>query len=331
MKNFSHRSFPRYGLSSLLIFAFVSSTALSASDYTLVWSDEFDYSGLPDAAHWNYDVGGGGWGNNELQYYTEARLENARVNGGNLIIEAREEDFGGRSYTSARLLTKDKLDWTYGRFEARIQVPAGVGLWPAFWMLGTDITTVGWPACGEIDIMEFVGREPKEILGTIHGSGYSGGNGFTGSYTFAEDVSDHFHNFAIEWEPEVIRWYVDDILFHTATPEDIVGSGRVPNEWAFDHPQFIIMNVAIGGNLGGDVSPDLEFPVQMLVDYVRVYQQIDYGMFSEFPKTGEWIDTGSFLGMAYLAYYPWVYLAVPDTWVYASSSGSQGGWLYWLR
>ncbi len=239
----------------------------AVADYTLVWSDEFNYTGLPDPVNWNYDVGGWGWGNQELQYYQEADLDNTRVEGGNLIIELRKETVGSNNYTSGRLLTKGKWDWTYGRFEARIKAPDGkAGLWPAFWMLGSDIDAVGWPQCGEIDVMEYVSRLPNEIFGTIHGPGYSGGASYGNIYDFGAPVSNEYHVYAVEWKPDEIRWYVDDVLYHIAVPDDVA-----PNPWVYDHSHFLILNLALGGNFGGGLSPSLTFPQRMLVDYVRVY------------------------------------------------------------
>ena len=305
-----------------------------SSPYKLVWSDEFDYTGLPDPAKWGYDVGGWGWGNNELQYYTANRLENARVEGGHLIIEVHKEpnyNGTGNDYTSARLLTKDKHDWQYGRFEARIKLPEGpAGLWPAFWMLGSNFTSVGWPRCGEIDIMEYVSKVPNRVWGTIHGQGYSGGAGYGGHYDFPGPVATEFHEFAVEWEPGMIRWYVDGIFFHSATPEDIAGTSRVPNEWYFDHPFFMILNVAVGGNWGGPLDPGLTFPVRMEVDYVRVYEK-DYGMFDGYPLTGDWADTGDFMGWVNLAAYPWVYIEKLGAYAYAAPSTAPEGWIYILR
>jgi beta-glucanase (GH16 family) len=250
----------------------VSSHSVSG-DYQLVWSDEFDQAEgtAPNPDYWGYNLGGGGWGNGESQYYTN-RLENARIEGGNLIIEMRHEpNYSGTGYnfTSARLLTQNKLDWQYGRIEARIQVPAGgSGLWPAFWMLGSNISSVGWPRCGEIDIMEYISRRPNEIFGTIHGPGYAGGASFGKTITFGEPVANDYHTYAVEWERDVIRWYLNGELYHQATPQDVA-----PNDWVFNDPQFIILNMAIGGNFGGSIDlPNLTFPAQLKVDYVRVYQ-----------------------------------------------------------
>lgn len=246
---------------------------LGYSDYELVWSDEFNQADgtAPNPDYWNYNLGGGGWGNNESQYYTN-RLENARIEGGNLVIEMRHEpnyNATGYDFTSARLLTQNKLEWTYGRIEARIQLPTGgSGLWPAFWMLGSNISTVGWPQCGEIDIMEYISRLPNEIFGTLHGPGYAGGASFGNTVLFDNPVAGEFNTYAVEWEPNVIRWYMNGNMYHQATPQDVA-----PNAWVFSDNQFIILNMAIGGNLGGFIDmPNLTFPAQMLVDYVRVYQ-----------------------------------------------------------
>ena len=252
--------------------------------WDLVWSDEFnDPAGTPpDPASWTHEIGDGtvngnpGWGNAELQYYTDA-TENAATDGqGNLVITTREADgsyqcyYGACEYSSARLISKQKAEFAYGRIEARIQVPQGAGLWPAFWSLGTDFDRVGWPQTGEIDFMEFVGRLPNEIFGTIHGPGYSGGASYGNKYDFGEPVYNDFHLFTIEWEPDLIQWYVDGMLYHSATPADID-----PNQWVFNDPVFLLMNVAVGGNFGGPVGPDTNFPQTMAVDYVRVYQGPD--------------------------------------------------------
>lgn len=254
------------------------------SGWGMVWSDEFnDPAGTPpNPAHWSYEIGDGtanripGWGNSELQYYTSSTENSATDGDGNLVITAKEADgslecyYGQCEYTSARLISQYKAEFAYGRIESRIQVPQGAGLWPAFWSLGTDIGQVGWPQTGEIDFMEFVGRLPNEVFGTIHGPGYSGGQSFGNIYDFGAPVYTDFHTFAIEWEPDVIKWYVDDILYHTATPADVA-----PNQWVFNDPVFLLLNVAIGGNFGGPVGADTTFPQEMVVDYVRVYQGPD--------------------------------------------------------
>lgn len=247
----------------------LSALGQTSGNWQLVWSDEFSQANgsAPNSDNWNYDIGGGGWGNQEIQYYTDS-TNNAREENGMLVIEAREENFGGRNHTSARLKTQGKHSWQYGKFEARVKVPSGSGLWPAVWMLGTDIGSVGWPQCGEIDIMEFVGREPYEVFGTIHGPGYAGGNAVGQIITRTEPISDDFHIFSVEWDDEEIRWYFDGEHYFTADPTDVFG-----NEWVYDHEFFIIMNLAIGGTFGGNLDPNVNFPKQMLVDYIRVYAQ----------------------------------------------------------
>ena len=247
--------------------------AQSLPGRTLLWSDEFSQpdGSAPDSSKWAYDTGGNGWGNNEIQYYTN-RTENSRIEGGNLVIEARAENFGGKQHTSARLLTKNKASWTFGRIEARIKVPRGQGIWPAFWMLGTDIDTVGWPVCGEIDIMENIGREPSIVHGTVHGPGYSGGDGITGDFTLPGAVlADDFHIFAIEWEENRIRWFIDGQQYHEVTPASLPGGAP----WVFNTPQFLLLNVAVGGNWPGYPDGTTVFPQRMLVDYVRVYSALN--------------------------------------------------------
>lgn len=233
----------------------------------LVMQDEFDTDGAPNSALWDNNIGTGvdGWGNNELQYYTD-REENVEVQNGFLIITAKEESFEGSSYTSARLLTKDLFEQTYGRFEARIRLPYGQGIWPAFWLLGADDEEV-WPQIGEIDIMEYRGQEPTRIIGSVHGPGYSGGEAISKSYTLENDRFDTgFHVFGIEWGPDYINFYVDDVLYNQITPDDVTG------EWVFDQPFYILMNVAVGGSFVGSPNAETIFPQTMLVDYVRVYK-----------------------------------------------------------
>lgn len=241
-----------------------SATQPASARWRLVWSDEFNGAVL-DTTKWTYDVGGTGWGNNEDEFYTK-ELTNVRVEDGNLVIEAKEQSYYLHDYTSGRIKTQGLASWTYGRIEARIKIPIGQGVWPAFWMLGEDITTNAWPRCGEIDIMENIGSEPNTIYATLHGPGYSGGNGIGHSFKLDRIVSDDFHVFAVDWLPGEIHWYVDDVLYKTIT------KGDVPGQWVYDHPFFIILNVAVGGNWPGDPNPATAFPQQMLVDYVRVYQ-----------------------------------------------------------
>ena len=253
------------------------------SDWKLVWSDEFNSRAgtAPNSSIWGREVGDGtvngipGWGNSELEYYTDGTDNVATDGQGNLQITVREADgslicyYGPCEYTSARLLTKNRFEVAYGRIEARIKVPEGAGLWPAFWMLGTDIDQVSWPQTGEIDIMEFVGRVPNEVFGTLHGPGYSGGQSYGDTFDVGEPVGDRYHVFSVEWQPNRIVWYIDGIQFFAATPDDPFLQGK---QWVFNHPFFILMNVAVGGNFGGPVGENTTFPQSMSVDYVRLYQ-----------------------------------------------------------
>ncbi|MBR9845549.1 MAG: glycoside hydrolase family 16 protein [Algicola sp.] len=240
----------------------------------LIEADEFNTASpeAPNPDMWNYDIGNGaeqgipGWGNNELQYYTD-RPENVIVEDGMLKITARQESFMGSGYTSARLQTKDKFEKKYGRFEARIKLPWSQGLWPAFWMLGQNSDEVVWPQCGEIDIMENRGQEPTIMNGTVHGPGYSAGEAISKAYELSGDRFDTgFHIFGIEWSENYINFYVDDVLYNQITPDD------VPGEWVFDQPFYIIMNVAVGGNYVGSPNENSVFPQTMYVDYVRIYE-----------------------------------------------------------
>lgn len=248
--------------------------AIIERKYQLVWEDNFAGAAgeAPDATKWKHDIGIGpgndGWGNNELEYYTDRR-ENAALDGaGNLAITARSESFAGRAFTSARLNTKGVFEQAYGRFEARIKMPWGPGIWPAFWMLGANIDQVPWPKCGEIDIMEYRGQETNLIHGSLHGPGYSGGAAVTKSYGFTNNRFDvDFHVFAVEWGEDYIDYYVDDTLYQRIKPED------VPGEWVYNQPFYIILNVAVGGNYVGFPTLQTPFPQTMLVDYVRVYKE----------------------------------------------------------
>lgn len=264
-------------VSALCALLLASVGSVRGKKQVLVWSDEFDgpATSSPDPTKWSFDIGGGGWGNNELEYYT-SRLQNAFVDGkGNLVIEAFRESYTGpdnvtRTYTSARLITKGKFTQKFGRFEARIKLPFGQGIWPAFWMLGSNIVTAGWPNCGEIDIMEAIGREPSTNHGSLHGPGYSGSSSLTGIYALpgGQRFSDAFHIFAIEWEPIALRFYVDGNLYQTRTPADVPAGGK----WVFDHPYFILFNVAVGGDWPGNPDVTTTWPQSMLVDYVRAYK-----------------------------------------------------------
>ena len=240
----------------------------------LVWSDEFNYTGLPDSLKWGYDKGDGcpdvcGWGNNELEYYTVKRLENARVENGKLIIEARKEVFENKNYTSARLVTKNKGDWQYGRFEIKAKLPKGTGMWPAIWMLPTKWVYGGWPQSGEIDIMENVGYWPDSVLGTVHTGAYNGMKGTQKTNGLClKDIAGTFHLYAIEWTSDSISFFMDGKKYHVFKNEH---SGS--EAWPFDQAFHLLLNIAVGGNWGGKYGVDDKiFPQKMEIDYVRVYQ-----------------------------------------------------------
>jgi beta-glucanase (GH16 family) len=237
-----------------------STTITVAVAQSLIWSDEFNTPGAPDPSKWGYDQGAGGWGNNELQYYTN-RLDNAIVSAGTLKIIAKRENFSGSAFTSARLLSRSKFSFRYGKVEISAKLPAGAGTWPATWMLGDNFLTAGWPACGEIDIMEHRGNDPNRIHGTIHYPGNSGGNGI-GATTLIQNATTEFHKYTCEWTPQYIRMSVDDRTYFTT-----VNSANLP----FNQPFFLLLNVAMGGNFGGTVDPAFSSGV-MEIDYVRVYQ-----------------------------------------------------------
>ncbi|MDD2304260.1 MAG: glycoside hydrolase family 16 protein [Prolixibacteraceae bacterium] len=238
--------------------------------YQLVWSDEFNYTGLPDASKWSYDIGGSGWGNEEAQYYTDSRLANAEVKGGYLFINAIKEDFEGKKYTSARLVTRTKGDWLYGRIEVRAKLPDGVGMWPAIWMLPTDWAYGGWPASGEIDIMENLGYIPYFISATVQTQSYNfRSNSQKQAITGVPDCYTQFYNYILEWESSELRIYVDSKLYQTFKNE---GTGYLV--WPFDKKFHLILNVAVGGTFGGAQGiDDSIFPRSMVIDYVRVYQK----------------------------------------------------------
>ena len=233
----------------------------------LVMQDEFDVDGAPNSSIWGYNIGRGnnGWGNNELEYYTD-RSENVKVENGMLKITAIKEPYLGAGYTSGRILSKGLFEQKQGRFEARIKLPYGQGMWPAFWLLGDTVDNVTWPQAGEIDIMENRGQEPTSVNGTVHGPGYSGATSITKKYTIKNDRFDtDFHVFGIEWGENYINYYVDDVLYNQITPNDVNG------EWVFNHPFYIIINLAVGGDYVGAPNNQTVFPQEMLIDYVRVY------------------------------------------------------------
>jgi beta-glucanase (GH16 family) len=244
--------------------------ATPPGDYRLVWSDEFDRDGAPDASHWSYAVGGGGWGNNELQFYTDDRRENARIEGGHLIIEARREAWEGRDYTSARLITKGKGDWTYGRIEVRAQLPSGRGSWPAIWTLGST-TPLRWPDDGEIDIMEHVGFDHGVVHASVHTRQYNHVQGTQRTArTSVPDASTGFHVYVTEWTADRIETSVDGRPYFSFAREPQGGRAA----WPFDAPQHLLLNIAVGGNWGGQRGvDDTTLPYRFLVDYVRVYQR----------------------------------------------------------
>lgn len=252
------------------LFAASRNDSADAAVGPVVWADEFNGSGAPDGAKWTMETGAGGWGNNESQFYTNRR-ENVRQEGGNLVIEARKESYNGAPYTSGRLITSGKFAQTYGKMEARIKIPRGQGIWPAFWMLGQDIGSVGWPNSGEIDIMENVGKEPNTVYGTVHGPGYSGAGGITGSRNIGRPLADDFHTYGIEWSPNLIRWFLDGAEYHRVTPATVTGT------WVFNKPEFLLLNVAVGGAWPGYPDGSTQFPQTMLVDWVRVNSWTDGG------------------------------------------------------
>ncbi|MBO3270699.1 glycoside hydrolase family 16 protein [Hymenobacter defluvii] len=247
-----------------------------AKDYTqyteLIWSDEFDGGGAVDQTKWTQETGGNGWGNNELQYYTNS-TENSYVSSGNLIIETKKQAMSGRDYTSARLITKGKQSFTFGRIDVRAKLPKGQGIWPAIWMLGSDIDQNNWPACGEIDIMELRGHEPNKVLSTMHYGSNTATHQYKGSETTlaSSDFANDFHIFSVVRSRDKIRSYVDGREFYSFTASDIS-----PYAYPFNNPFFVILNVAVGGNFLGNPTPETinttSFPQQMLVDYVRFYQ-----------------------------------------------------------
>ena len=254
------------------------------SGYTLVWSDEFNSADgtTPDSKKWTYDLGGNGWGNHELEFYTD-HPQNAQIKSGNLVITAQKESatdkYGTRDYTSARIKTQGLFAQAYGRFESRIKIPKGEGMWPAFWMLGEDIATIGWPRCGEIDIMENIGKEPAAVHGSLHGAAAASTDpankkataDLTRKFSLPDNgsLSDDFHIYAVEWEPTVLRFFIDKENYATFTKDEWPQNAP----WPFDHKFFLLLNLAVGGDWPGPPDANTVFPQQMLVDYVRVYSR----------------------------------------------------------
>lgn len=258
----------------LVILLVLISGHANAQFKKLVWSDEFNGKGLPDSTKWSYDKGTGcpqlcGWGNHELQYYTTAVTKNARVENGMLIVEAHKETMPGATYSSARLVTKNKGDWKYGRIDVRAKLNVGLGSWPAIWMLPTDWKYGAWPMSGEIDIMENVGYWPDSIVGTVHTNAYNGMKGTQKTKGLGfKDLATAFHVYSIEWEASEIRFYIDNKLYN-----QFKNTGKSIDEWPFDQRFHVILNIAVGGDFGGKMGVDESiFPRRMTVDYVRVYQ-----------------------------------------------------------
>lgn len=273
----------KYTVTFLFMVGFFSSTVLAQAQNDhrkITFRDEFSKSANSpvDSSKWTAEIGGGGWGNEELEYYTNS-IENAYHDGkGSFVIKAIKLTpplnltcwYGPCQYTSARLITKQKFDRKYGRFEARIKIPRGKGMWSAFWMLGNNIDTVGWSNCGEIDVMENIGIEPLMVHGTIHGPGYSGANGVGAPFNLANNqaFADDFHVYAVEWSGKKIVFFVDGNVYKTITPQDL----PTRKLWVYDHPFFMILNLALGGAWGGSPDKTTVFPGTMMIDYVRVYK-----------------------------------------------------------
>lgn len=253
---------------------FAQPQQIPATPWHLVWSDEFNgpAGSAPDPARWSPEIGGKGFGNHELETYT-GRPSNLQQKDGNLVITALQEDLTGpdgipRHYTSARIRTQGHFSQSYGRFEARMQLPAGKGIWPAFWLLGDDISTTGWPRSGEIDVMEAIG-DPSTVYSTLHGPGYSGAHAISAKFPLpsGEKIDTAFHLYAVEWAPDRIRFFFDDRVIAERTPADLPPGAK----WVYDHPFFLLLNLAVGGDWPGNPDPATIFPQRMLVDFVRVY------------------------------------------------------------
>jgi beta-glucanase (GH16 family) len=251
--------------------AVLTTNGQSAKKLKLVWSDEFNYRGLPDSTKWGYDVGTGdwGWGNNEQQYYTKADTHNVMVNKGVLTITAQKQKQGDKEYTSARMVTRDKAAWGHGRVEIRAKLPKGRGTWPAGWMLGANIKEVGWPLCGEVDIMEHVGYDPDTIVGSLHTTTYNHMKGTQKTQRiFAKNLTTAFHSYIVEWNDDKMDFYFDKQKYLT-----VVNEHKTDKEYPFNNKMYLLLDLAIGGNWGGTkgIDPDI-FPSKLEIDYVRVYQ-----------------------------------------------------------
>ena len=311
------------------VFASLFAT-LCACGATLVWEDEFDGAqGFPGSSAWTYDVGGGGWGNEELQFYTDRRtaLANARVKNGCLTIEARAERYGGNAYTSARLLSASS--WTYGRFVIRAKLPSGAGTWPAIWMLPQTDTYGTWPASGEIDIMEHLGSDEGVIHGSLHtaAANHILGNAAT-TTTMVADAAENFHEYRIDWTERGIWMYVDDSQYFSSENATFGGAAN-SDKWPFDQPFRILLNLALGG-WGGAVDAGA-LPAAMEVDYVRVYEldraDNGYSRYDGVYDSG-WVYD-SVLGWSYVSLDPWIWSTNESGWVYAPAPlDESGGWIY---
>lgn len=253
-----------------------AATVAPRASAATTWADDFDGAagGAVDSSKWTNDTGGSGNGNHELEYYTDGTANTALDGQGHLVITAKKENpsnyqcwYGTCTYTSGKITSASKFTQAYGHFEARMKLPKGQGIWPAFWMLGDNFSSAGWPNCGEIDVMEELGQDPTTVHGTMHGPGYSGSAGPTASYTLpnGQSFADDFHTFAVDWSPNSIQWSVDGQVYETRTPADIGG-----NQWVFDHPFYLILNLAVGGDWPGSPNDSTTFPQQLVVDYVHV-------------------------------------------------------------
>ena len=256
---------------ALLTALLIAGSAYADPDWRLVWNDEFNgAAGLaPDSTKWTYDTGAGGWGNGELQKYTTERTNSQLDGNGNLVITARRTADG--EYTSARLNTRGEFTVTYGKIEGRMKIPRGQGIWPAFWMLGANAKKVGWPECGEIDIMENIGREAAMVHATVHGPGYSGAQPITEAFTLPDDApfADEFHIFSVIWTADSMEFFVDSHSYLKVTRESLPAGAK----WVFNKPYHLLLNLAVGGSWPGNPESTTEFPQDFVVDYVRVYQR----------------------------------------------------------